>query len=143
MKQIKILHLVFSYDLKNNSTCILSTNSEHIMLPYSIIDKPIFIQEQIKTTILGFFQDPTIKTIVDIDVCMLEIQNDLLIKYIEDNNDKYLYDQNEDLCMFSSTIMLDKNFSILNWIPIEFETDLSKKKSVDFLIDDTLKRISL
>jgi len=43
----------------------------------------------------------------------------------------------------SSTIMLDKNFSMLNWLPIEFETDLSKKKSVDFLIDDTLKRISL
>jgi hypothetical protein len=74
---------------------------------------------------------------------MLEIQNDLLMRYIEDNNDKYSYDQNEDLCMLSSTIMLDKNFSMLNWLPIEFETDLSKKKSVDFLIDDTLKRISL
>jgi hypothetical protein len=143
MKQIKILHLVFSYDLKNKNTYILSTNSDDIIVPYSIIDKPIFIQEQIKTTILGFFQDPTIKNIIDIDVCMLEIQNDLLMRYIEDNNDKYSYDQNEDLCMLSSTIMLDKNFSMLNWLPIEFETDLSKKKSVDFLIDDTLKRISL
>ena len=55
MKQIKILHLVFSYDLKNKNTYILSTNSDDIIVPYSIIDKPIFIQEQIKTTILGFF----------------------------------------------------------------------------------------
>jgi hypothetical protein len=143
MKQIKVFHLVFSYDLKNQNTYILSINNENIILPYSIIDKPIFIQEQIKTTILGFFQDPTIKNIIDIDICMLEIQNDLLIKYIEDNNDKYSYDQNEDLCLLSSTIMLDKNFSLLHWLPIEFETDLAKKKSVDFLIDDTIKRISL
>lgn len=142
MKQIKIFHLIFSYDLKNKKTCILSTNNDNINIPHSIIDKPTFINEQIKTTILGFFKDPTIKTIADIDICMLEIQNDLLMKYIEENN-SYSYDPNEDLCMISSTIMLDKNLTLLNWFPIEFETDLLEKKAVDFLIDDTLKRVSL
>ena len=43
----------------------------------------------------------------------LKNQNDLLMKYIEENN-SYSYDPNEDLCMISSTIMLDKNLTLLN-----------------------------
>lgn len=143
MKNIKVIYSIFCYDLKNSTTCILSLDKDNIVLPYSIIEKPIFVQEQIKTYILGLFKDPTIKNLVDIDISILELYNSLIMDYILSSDKSiYNYDEENDLILSCSLILLDKNISHLSWIPVNFNPNLTDKKPIDFYIDDILKRIS-
>lgn len=135
---VKIFNSILTFDEKQNSTVILSSDNENIILPQFSLTRPSYIKEEIKYFIQSLFYITEIKHIEIIVVSNLEIQNDYLIDYVKSIN-LYQYNENEDLCIFSSIVLSEKFHTSLYWLPVSFNINMSDKKPINLLIDYVFK----
>jgi hypothetical protein len=135
---IKIFNCVLTFDEKQKTTVILSSDNENIILPNFNLIKPSYIKEEIKYFTKSLFYNTEIKLVETIVVSTLEIQNDFLINYIK-NIEKYNYDENQDLCIFSSIVLSEKFNTSLHWLPVDFNVGVSDNKPINLLIDYVFK----
>lgn len=145
----KIFNFILAYDLKAETSTILSTNQEKIVLPTFIIEKPKLILNEIKYNTKNLFNDQNLKYIELISLSFMDIQNQYLIDYIENNQEQYGYKENEDLCIIAGFVMSEKYNTKLHWLPIpkeieyKKENDKSKLDTLSLLVDHVIKNMSL
>lgn len=135
---VKIFNSILTFDEKQNSTVILSSDNENIILPQFGLIRPSYLKEEIKYFIQSLFYTTEIKHIETVIVSNLEIQNNYLIDYVKSIN-LYEYEENKDLCIFSSIVLSEKFRTSLYWLPVNFKIGMSDKKPINLLIDYVFK----
>jgi hypothetical protein len=136
--KIKVVNAILTFDNKKNTTTLLSTENDKIILPYFEISKPSLVHQEIRYYVKSLFNNTEIKHIETIVVSALEVQNDFVIDYIKDK-DIYKYDPDNELYLVSSIVLSEKFLTPLHWIPFDFSIDLSKREPLSLLIDHVLK----
>jgi len=140
--RIKVFNIVITYDKKISSTVILSTDKKKIVLPYFLINNPYMIRSEIRYLTKGLFNDNRLSHPELVEISYLDIQNSILIDYIESEKETYQYDQKKDLCLYSGIVLSEKNKSNFFWLPIN-QIQKEKIEPIDILIDFTIKNLML
>jgi hypothetical protein len=138
----KVFNVILTYDKVSSRTLVLSSNRDKIILPYFIIEQPSKIRLEIRYLIKSLFKDPKINYVELIQISHLDIQNDLLIDYVE-SEPSVNYDPDTDLCIYAGIVLTEKNLSDLYWLPVSALNLKEENNSVDFLIDFTIKNLML
>lgn len=133
--KILTLFCVISYDNKKKNSCVLSVDSKQIILPYTNVEHTKSLKNEIRYKIKTLLDGEKYKlNLEDILISYLDIQNDLCLDYLSNNN-YYNFSIDNDICLLCGVI-LDKNYKTsLNWVPANLLQDLTKKQSVDFIVD--------
>jgi hypothetical protein len=140
--RVKVFNIVITYDKKSSSTVILSTDKKKIILPYFLINNPYMIRSEIRYLTKGLFNDHRLSHPELVEISYLDIQNTVLIDYIESEKENYEYDQEKDLCLYSGIVLSEKNKSNFFWLPIN-QIQKEKIEPIDILIDFTIKNLML
>jgi hypothetical protein len=140
--QIKIFNIILTYDKKSSSTFVLSADKKKIVLPYFIINNPHLIRSEIRYLTKSLFDDPRLSYPELIEISYLDIQNSILIDYIESEKEIYEYDKDKDLCIYSGIVLTEKNKSSFFWLPIN-NIQKEKIEPIDIVIDFTIKNLML
>lgn len=145
----KVFNFILGYDLKIETSVILSTDQEKIVLPTFTVDKPKLILDEIRYNTKNLFNDQGLKYIELISLSFLEMQNQYLLNYLNDHKEQYSYNEDEDLCVMAGFVMAEKYMTKLHWLPIPKEIEYKKqdeKSSFDtlsLLVDHVIKNMVL
>lgn len=135
--KIFVFNSIISIDSITKNCCVLSTQKNKITLPVFEIEQPRHLQNEIRYNTKNLFSTDLIKTIEQIIISDLEIQNELLYNYIieeyNDNNIKYNLDKDIFLC--SSIIIGNKLNNKLYWCEFNHLKDIKNMTAVESLIN--------
>lgn len=144
MSNIHTIYCIVAVDHDKKQNFVLSTNTEEIQFPIVQVEHPKFLYNEIRYHFANFFLKETYnpEIIRGIGFSYTDIQNELIIKYIDDKVKEL--DTNNDLFMLcggviEKTYILNNNFS---WNAFEFSksfdnTDLTISL-IDFIIGKSI-----
>lgn len=137
---INVYNSILTFNKQNNTTLVLSTNNSEIILPYYVAQYAKYFREEILSWSKNLFRDLKSNDILLIDYSFLEVQNRVLLDYVESIK-SYNYNPENDFCVFVGIIVGSKLESSHHWIPLNQTTDIINQKPIDSLIEYTIKHI--
>jgi hypothetical protein len=132
-------YTIISSDINKNENYILSTDKKDIILPYSQITTPRVMINEIKYNIKNMFDSGIIKFIEEIIVSYIDIQNEILLEYVQKLTDN-TFNIDNDLFLSCGVIMNKKSTSKLFWTKFDYSLDEKMKDPTYSLIDITIQK---
>lgn len=134
--------LTIDHDRRQN--LVISKDKDNIILPIFKIDYPRLLFNEIKYNIQQILSNEYDKEIIKrINFSYTDIQNEFLIKYIEDTKN-YTFDTNNDVFILTSMI-LEKPYELHGgclWKQFDFIKSFNNMSAfnslVDFIIEKTI-----
>ena len=130
---------IISSDINKNENYILSTDKNKIVLPYSELTTPRVMINEIKYNIKNMFDTGIIKFIEEVIISYIDIQNDILLEYVESLNNNE-FDINNDLFLICGVITNKKSTSKFFWTKFDYSLDEKMKDPVFALLDTTIQK---
>jgi hypothetical protein len=139
MSKIYVFNSIITNDLKDKKSYILSASKDKIVFPYFEIQSPRYLFNEIRCNIKNLFKPDSIRFIEEIIISFTEIQNELIINYVENLQDS-TFDLNNDIFILSSTILSEKLTTPLVWTHFNYTIDIENPNVVDSIIDYSLQK---
>jgi hypothetical protein len=123
---------------QNQQTYTLSSKKNKLVLPSKNIIAPKILYDELRYHIRTLFDSNSdhITFFDNIIISYLDIQNYLLIQYLETEKQDYLYEEN-DIVLLCGVILYNKIPSKNNyWLPFDtsVQLDISRQKPLDQII---------
>lgn len=142
MTKIYSLHCILTIDHRKKENLIVSSNKEKIEFPIFEIQHPRFLTNELRYHIQQILLDNTYNkdVIKDMSFSYTDIQNELILKYIEDTYQSQ-FDLDKDIFVFCAAIM--ENAYPLNnfdWFKFDFVKSISGMNVTNAIIDFTIQK---
>ena len=132
-------YTIISSDINKQENYILSAKKNSIILPYSEIMIPRVMMNEIKYNVKNMFETGIISFIEEIIISYIDIQNEMLIEYVEKTNNTEV-NPNENLFVLCGIIMNKKSTSKLFWNKFTYYLDQKINDPMFALIDMTIQK---
>lgn len=132
--KIYVFNSVLTIDERTQTNWILSTDKHHIHFPFFEIYSPRYLYNETRINLKNLFKSDMIQFVEEIILSFIDIQNELLITYIESLNSP-IFDIHKDIFILCSTILTEKLDSGLFWNNFNYEIDLTKPDIQTAIID--------
>lgn len=137
MNKVYVYNSIITTDHQSKQNYILSSSNDNIVFPRFEIESSRFLHNEIKCKIKNLFKTNTIRFIEEIIISFIDIQNELLIKYIDTSG---LKSDHDDIFLLSSIILSSKIDSHLYWKNFNYEINFQSEDIVTTLIDYCLQK---
>lgn len=137
---INVYNSILTFNKQNNTTLVLSTDNSEIVLPHYVAQYAKYFREEILSWTKNLFKDLKSNDVLLIDYSFLEIQNRVLLDYVESIK-SYNYNPDNDFCIFVGIIVGSKLDTNLHWLSLDQTTDIIAQKPIDNLIEYTIKHM--
>jgi len=128
MSNIVCCYAILSADNQNNKVYIASSEKNKIKLPFSKIETPKFLYNEIRLYIKNLFANDAIKFYEEIIISFMDIQNYLLMNIVTNEKELYNFDTDSDIVLLCGIILHQKLPSNqFYWV------ELDKPSAPDFL----------
>jgi hypothetical protein len=141
--RIHCIACIITSDLKKQENYIVSSSPNQIIFPSFIIESPRALNNEIRYTVKNLFKPNVFKFIQEIVISFTELQNDLLISYIESLNNPQ-YDINNDIFLLCGIVLHSKlplENSKYHWSTFQYNFESSGGSNQIFIIDYVLQRL--
>lgn len=139
MSKIYVFNTIITSDLQNQKSYILSSSKDRILFPYFEIHSPRYLFNEIRCNIKNLFKQDSIRFIEEIIISFTEIQNELIISYVENLQDS-TFDLNNDMFILASVILSEKLQSALTWTNFNYTIDIENPDIIESIIDYSLQK---
>jgi hypothetical protein len=133
-------YTIISSDINKQENYILSAKKNEIVLPYSEIMIPRVMMNEVKYNVKNMFDTGIISFIEEIIISYIDIQNEMLLEYVEKNVNNAEVDPNENLFVLCGMIMNKKSTSKLFWNKFTYSLDQKMNNPIFALIDMTIQK---
>lgn len=137
--KIYVFNTIITHDLSNR-TYVLSSSKDKIELPFFEIISPRYMLNEIRSNIKNLFKINTIRFLEEIIISFTEIQNEIILAYIEKNYDLDTFDIDNNIFVIAGTILSEKLPSNLMWHTFDHSVNLEKPNITETVIDYCIQK---
>jgi len=137
--KIYVFNTIVTHDLSDN-TYVLSSLKDKIELPYFEIISPRYMLNEIRSNIKNLFTTNTIRFLEEIIVSFTELQNEIVLSYIEQNYNSNIFNLDKDICIITGTILAEKIPSNLYWHKFEHSINLDNPDITQTVVDYCIQK---
>lgn len=142
MNNIYGIYCILSIDHNKKENLIVSTNENTIEFPIFRIEHPRLLYNELRYNLQNILlkQAYDAEAIKKIHFCHIELQNEIVLKYIEDNYSEK-YDLNNDMFVLCAAIIEEPyNLNLFQWKKFQFAKSLLDMDLITSIIDFTIEK---
>lgn len=142
MNNLYGIYCILSIDHNKKENLIISTNDDTIAFPIFKIEHPRLLYNELRYNLQNILlkQAYNAEAIRKISFCHIELQNEIVLKYIESNYSEK-YDLDKDMFVLCATIIEEPyNLNLFQWKKFKFAKSLLDMDLVTSIIDFTIEK---